>query len=138
MSLIYRSVSVSTWDASPAAASAAAIAGNGEGGHGRPGPLAGAGVAVPEGLADYPGAKGGEGVYHTIISQMPPHETYIEPFVGAGAVLRFKRPAVCSIAIDADAMVIGYWQRWIASRCEATARSAGRPTFILWRWDPLP
>jgi len=92
-------------DASPLAASAAAIAGNGEGGHGgRP-------LAVPEGLADYPGAKGGEGVYHTIISQMPPHEVYIEPFVGSGAVLRFKRPAACSIAVDADAMVIGYWQR---------------------------
>ncbi len=65
---------------------------------------------LPDGLRDYPGAKGGEGVYHTIISQMPPHDTYIEPFVGSGAVLRFKRPAVCSIAIDADPMVIGYWR----------------------------
>lgn len=68
-------------------------------------------VALPVGLRDYPGAKGGEGVYHTIISEMPPHETYIEPFVGSGAILRFKRPAACSIAIDADPMVIGYWNR---------------------------
>jgi len=97
---------------SPSAASAAAIAVDDYGENGfLPGPLVAAGGTVPEGLQDYPGAKGGEGVYHTIISQMPPHETYIEPFVGSGAVLRFKRPAVCSIAVDADAMVIGYWQR---------------------------
>jgi len=138
-----------TRDASTSAASAAAIAGNGEGGHGRPeiranplreavkitvrkpaaspGPLAVAGVAVPEGLADYPGAKGGEGVYHTIISQIPPHEVYIEPFVGSGAVLRFKRPAACSIAIDADAMVIGYWQR--ARQRARQDHGAGSPFF---------
>ena len=41
----------------------------------------------------YPGGKAGAGVWQRIINQMPPHRLYVEPFVGAGAVLRAKRPA---------------------------------------------
>lgn len=48
----------------------------------------------------YPGGKAGAGVYQTIINQIPPHDTYIEPFAGGGAVLRMKRPALASIVID--------------------------------------
>jgi len=59
----------------------------------------------------YPGGKAGAGVYQTIINQMPPHRVYIEAFLGAGAVMRFKRPATSSIAIDADDDVINQWQR---------------------------
>jgi len=66
--------------------------------------------ACPEALRGYPGAKSGDGVYQLIISQIPPHDTYIEPFLGSGAILRAKKPARCSIAIDSDPMVIGYWQ----------------------------
>jgi DNA adenine methylase len=51
----------------------------------------------------YPGGKNGSGVYQWIINQIPPHETYIEAFLGGGAILRAKRPAVASIAIDVDA-----------------------------------
>lgn len=51
----------------------------------------------------YPGGKNGEGVYQTIINQLPPHRIYIEAFAGSGAVLRNKRPAQESIAIDIDA-----------------------------------
>lgn len=54
----------------------------------------------------YPGGKNGAGVYQTIINQLPPHDTYIEPFLGSGAVLRMKKPARASIAIDADADVV--------------------------------
>ncbi len=50
----------------------------------------------------YDGGKNGEGVAQWIINQLPPHETYIEPFLGSGAVLRMKRPAVASIALDCD------------------------------------
>lgn len=50
----------------------------------------------------YPGGKGGAGVYQTIINQIPPHETYIEPFAGGAAIMRRKRPARCSIAVDLD------------------------------------
>lgn len=51
----------------------------------------------------YPGAKGGAGVYQTIINQIPPHEIYIEPFAGSAAVMRHLRPARSRIAIDRDA-----------------------------------
>jgi DNA adenine methylase len=50
----------------------------------------------------YPGGKGGEGVYQTIINQMPPHRVYIEPFLGGGAIMRRKKPATLNIGIDRD------------------------------------
>jgi len=59
----------------------------------------------------YPGGKAGAGVYQTIINLMPPHELYLEPFVGGGAILLRKRPARASIVIDADADVAARWQR---------------------------
>lgn len=48
----------------------------------------------------YPGGKNGAGIYQRIINHMPPHETYIEAFLGSGAVLRNKRPAHRNIGID--------------------------------------
>lgn len=50
----------------------------------------------------FPGGKEGSGVYQTIINQIPPHQTYIEPFAGGGAILRLKKPAAASIAVDID------------------------------------
>jgi DNA adenine methylase len=52
------------------------------------------------------GAKSGAGVWQQIISQMPPHTTYIEPFLGTGAVLLRKKPARSTIAIDIDAAAV--------------------------------
>ena len=57
----------------------------------------------------YPGGKAGAGVYQQIINQIPPHRVYIEPFLGAGAVMRFKKPADCSIGIDSDDDVVAKW-----------------------------
>jgi DNA adenine methylase len=54
----------------------------------------------------YPGGKGGAGVHQKIINLIPEHETYIEAFVGGGAIYRAKRPAPSSIVIDADARSI--------------------------------
>lgn len=51
----------------------------------------------------YPGGKGV--CYQQIINQMPPHDTYIETHLGAGAVIRNKRPAGSNIAIDIDPAV---------------------------------
>jgi 16S rRNA G966 N2-methylase RsmD len=51
----------------------------------------------------YPGGKNGAGVYQQLINLMPPHDVYVEAFAGSAAVLRHKRPAQYSIAIDADA-----------------------------------
>jgi len=54
------------------------------------------------GTMRYPGGKAGSGVYQRIISQMPPHECYVEPFLGGGAVMRMKRPAAGNLGIDLD------------------------------------
>jgi hypothetical protein len=57
-------------------------------------------------MTTYPGGKNGAGVYQRIICQLPPHRLYIEPFLGGGAIMRLKRPAISSIGIDADADVV--------------------------------
>lgn len=48
------------------------------------------------------GGKNAAGTYQRIISLIPPHDVYIEPFAGSGAILRRKRPAHCSVAVDTD------------------------------------
>ncbi|MFO7537607.1 MAG: DNA adenine methylase [Chloroflexota bacterium] len=48
----------------------------------------------------YPGGKGN--LYQKIINLIPPHTTYIEPFLGGGAVALNKRPAQMNIGIDLD------------------------------------
>lgn len=48
------------------------------------------------------GSKAGEGVYQRIISWLPPHDLYVEPFCGRAAIWRHKRPARESILIDSD------------------------------------
>jgi hypothetical protein len=54
----------------------------------------------------YPGGKNGCGTWQKIINLMPPHEVYIEPFLGSGAVLRRKRPARLNVGIDLDARMV--------------------------------
>lgn len=51
-------------------------------------------------MATYPGGKNGAGTYQKIINLMPPHDVYVEPFLGGGAVMRLKRPADLSIGLD--------------------------------------
>lgn len=58
----------------------------------------------------YPGGKGGAGVYQTIINLMPQHDVYVEAFVGGGNVLERKRPAASSIVIDRDEDVCAHWR----------------------------
>lgn len=63
-------------------------------------------------MKGYPGSKAGSGVYQQIISQMPPHDVYVEPFFGTGAVFWRKRPGRINVGIDADpAMVDRAWAR---------------------------
>ncbi len=61
-------------------------------------------------MPSYIGGKGGAGVAQTIINQMPPHRVYIEPFLGAGAVLRAKRPADLTIGVELSPAVLR--ERW--------------------------
>jgi hypothetical protein len=84
---------------------------------------------------DYPGGKSGPGVYHRLINLMPPHHTYIEPFLGGGAVMRLKRPAPYNIGVDLDAGVIADWRSRIGENALAvrdgekadSAGDIGRP-----------
>jgi hypothetical protein len=61
---------------------------------------------------NYPGGKNGAGVFQTIICLMPPHELYIEPFLGGGAIMRLKRPAAENIGLDRHAGVIAGFNEW--------------------------
>ncbi|PAB31424.1 DNA methylase [Pseudomonas savastanoi pv. nerii] len=56
----------------------------------------------------YPGGKGK--CYQRLINMMPPHQTFIETHLGAGAVMRNKRPATRNIGIDIDPDVHTMWQ----------------------------
>lgn len=58
------------------------------------------------------GSKGGEGVAQQIISRMPRHRIYVEAFLGRGIVLRLKRPAELSFAIELDAGTIDSAASW--------------------------
>lgn len=52
---------------------------------------------------NYPGGKNGSGTFQTLINLIPPHRTYVEAFLGSGAIMRLKRPAPSgSIGIDTD------------------------------------
>jgi len=57
----------------------------------------------------YPGGKRGSGIYQKIINLMPPHEVYIEPFLGGGAVWDMKQRAKLNIGLDLSAAaIVGY------------------------------
>lgn len=55
--------------------------------------------------------RGGKGrAYQHLINLMPPHDRYVESHLGGGAVLRYKRPARRSVAIDIDPSVVAAWR----------------------------
>lgn len=53
-------------------------------------------------MSDLTGTKGGSGVWQRIISEMPEHDIYIEPFWGRGTIAFKKRPALATIGVDLD------------------------------------
>lgn len=55
----------------------------------------------------YNGGKNGSGVYQTIINWIPPHEFYIEAFLGSGAIINQKKLAPkMNIGIELNRSVI--------------------------------
>lgn len=60
-------------------------------------------------MQSYNGGKAGAGVSQQIINQIPPHTTYIEAFLGHGAVMRAKRPANRSYGIELEPIVAARW-----------------------------
>jgi site-specific DNA-adenine methylase len=62
-------------------------------------------------MAGYFGSKTASGAFQAIVSQMPPHDTYIETHLGSGAVMRGKPPAARSIGLDLDPRPIDAFAR---------------------------
>ena len=58
----------------------------------------------------YFGGKGGDGVFQTIINQIPPHSCFYSMFLGHDAILRYKLPACFNTGIDIDNKVIKKWK----------------------------
>lgn len=56
----------------------------------------------------YPGAKWGLAPW--IISHFPPHEAYVEPFFGSGAVLLRKAPSRSELVNDIDGAVVAFFR----------------------------
>ena len=50
----------------------------------------------------YKGGKNGSGIYQRLINLIPPHDVYIECFLGSGALMRNKKPARHNIGCDLD------------------------------------
>lgn len=86
---------------------------------------------MPAEKKSYLGAKNGSGVYQAIINLMPPHDTYIEPFLGTGAVMRRKAPAGRSIGIDKNEKCLnGFaWAEQLAS--SEDSNNYGVPELLL-------
>jgi len=57
----------------------------------------------------YFGGKAATGSYQQIINCIRPHDVYVEPFAGGGAVILHKRRASVNIINDIDPSVIDQW-----------------------------
>jgi DNA adenine methylase len=80
----------------------------------------------------YPGGKSGAGVYQQIINLMPPHDTYIEPFLGGAAIMRCKQPAAVNIGLDLDGSALRSAEASIA-----TSSGAGSARFEFRQTDGI-
>lgn len=52
----------------------------------------------------YPGGK--SKTFHHVINLIPPHQVYVEPFLGVGSVMRAKRRAHLEIGVDFDGQAL--------------------------------
>lgn len=78
--------------------------------------------AAPVDWSGYPGSKAAAGVAERIAGLLPSHPTYVEAFLGYGAVMRRKRRAAVNIGIDLDPAVIDHWN---AAALAGNADAAG-------------
>jgi hypothetical protein len=56
---------------------------------------------------------------------MPPHQVYIEPFLGGGAILRLKRPAALNIAMDLHRPAVDAFLELASPGLQVSAEPAG-------------
>ena len=66
-------------------------------------------INIPE-LQGYFGGKGGSGVYQNIINLIPPHQTFVVPFLGHCGIVRNIAPASQILVNDIDPFVINSWK----------------------------
>lgn len=66
----------------------------------------------------YIGGKSQAGVYQRIISLIPPHRVYVEPFAGGFAIGRIKKPSEMTVAIDKDRRAIEAISGEVCRFCE--------------------
>lgn len=59
-------------------------------------------------ILNYPGAKWG--MAKQIVSMMPPHRSYLEPFFGSGAVLFNKPPSAIETVNDIDGDIVNFFK----------------------------
>ncbi len=83
-------------------------------------------------VVKYPGSKWS--IADWIISHMPEHHTYIEPYLGSGAVLFKKRPSPIETVNDLDGMVTNLFQV-IRERPEELARAVAATPFSRREYD---
>jgi len=57
------------------------------------------------------GGKGHAAVWRTLLNQIPPHDEFVEPFLGHGTLLRKKRPAARNIGCDLDSGSLDAFRR---------------------------
>ncbi len=81
------------------------------------------------GIGTYFGGKGGSGTYQAIINKIPPHTEYIEPFLGAGAIMKYKKPAQKNLGLDLDQNIVQAWNQYITRR--------GLKNYQVVRWDAI-
>ena len=61
-------------------------------------------------MGSYFGSKATSGLCQSIISLMPPHDTYIETHLGGGAIMKRKPAALRNIGIDIDPKVLSSFE----------------------------
>lgn len=59
-------------------------------------------------ILNYPGAKWS--MAEQIVSIMPPHKSYLEPFFGSGAVLFNKPPSAIETVNDLDGDIVNFFK----------------------------
>jgi DNA adenine methylase len=64
---------------------------------------------------NYDGGKNADGVFHTIINQIPPHNRLVELFAGSAAITRRIRPALANILIEKDPLTVAAVKPLIAT-----------------------
>lgn len=78
------------------------------------------------------GSKANEATWKTIINQMPPHHTYIEPFLGWGAIMLHKAPAAYSICIDKEEAKVRSFLLELATAHPPLMSGIVEATDVLW------